>query len=340
MANDSPRTFEDKPATRERVPIMVGLVGPSGSGKTYSALRLATGIQRVNGGDIYMIDTEARRGLHYAEKFAFRHVVFGAPFSPLDYLDAIQHCVKKGAGVVIVDSMSHEHEGPGGVLEMHDEEVTRLAAAWKTSRDAVNFPAWGEPKKARRRMINTILQMPCSFVFCFRAKPKSKPGKDENGRKTLIELGWMPIAGEEFIYEMTLNCLLEPGSGGVPTWDPGKDAPGSKEIIKLPEQFRSLFSKSVPLSEDIGEALAKWAAGSGAVFRGQGEHKGKPLSTVPADVLGRYRAAIAAQPKLAGHLAEVDAEMAARVAADANQAADDDAPPVSDEDNPGEVAAQ
>ena len=62
MANDrAPRSFEDKPATRERVPLMIGLMGPSGGGKTYSALRLATGIQRVAGGDIFMIDTERRR---------------------------------------------------------------------------------------------------------------------------------------------------------------------------------------------------------------------------------------------------------------------------------------
>src|SRR6185503_15959759 len=98
------RSFEDRPATREKTPLLLGLVGPSASGKTYSALRLATGIQRVCGGEIFMIDTEARRGLHYADKFKFRHIAFGAAFSPLDYLEAIEHCTKKGAGVIVVDS--------------------------------------------------------------------------------------------------------------------------------------------------------------------------------------------------------------------------------------------
>ena len=50
--NAIPRTFEDRPATRDKVPLLVGLMGPSGSGKTFSALRLATGIQTVSGGDI------------------------------------------------------------------------------------------------------------------------------------------------------------------------------------------------------------------------------------------------------------------------------------------------
>ena len=38
--------------------------------------------QRVCGGDIFVIDTEARRALHYADAFKFRHVPFGAPFDP------------------------------------------------------------------------------------------------------------------------------------------------------------------------------------------------------------------------------------------------------------------
>src|SRR5215471_11003043 len=114
------RTFDAQPGKRERTPILTGIMGPSGSGKTVSALRLATGIQRVTGGDIFVIDTEARRALHYADRFRFRHVTFEAPFGPLDYLAAIEHCVQRGAKIIITDSASHEHEGPGGVLEQHD----------------------------------------------------------------------------------------------------------------------------------------------------------------------------------------------------------------------------
>src|SRR5262245_58925915 len=110
-----------------RTPLLVGLVGPSGTGKTCSALRLATGIQAVAGGDIFMLDSEARRGLHYADQFKFRHVPFAPPFGPLDYLAGLEYCVSRGAGTVIVDSTSHEHEGPGGVLEMHEAELDRIS---------------------------------------------------------------------------------------------------------------------------------------------------------------------------------------------------------------------
>lgn len=253
------RTFEDTEAIRAATQVLIGLVGPSGGGKTFSALRLATGIQRITGGDIHLIDTEARRSLHYADSFKFRHTEFKAPFGPLDYLAAIEHCVSRGAKIIIVDSASHEHEGPGGVLEMHGTELDRLAGNDYGKRDRFNLLAWQKPKSERRRLINSILQMPVNFIFCFRAKDKTKPGKDNTGKSTMISLGWMPIAGEEFVYEMTVNMLLYPGSNGVPLWQP--EETGEKAMIKLPAQFRQIFEERQPLSEQIGEQLAAWAAG-------------------------------------------------------------------------------
>ena len=256
--NAIPRTFEDRPATRDQVPLLVGLMGPSGSGKTFSALRLATGIQQVSGGDIYFIDTEARRGLHYADRFKYRHMEFGAPFGSLDYLAAITHCVKKGAGVVIVDSMSHEHEGPGGVLEQHEQELDRMAGQDYGKRNSMNLIAWAKPKAARRQLISGLLQLNCNFVFCFRAKEKAKPVK-KDGKTTIENQGWMPIAGEEFVYEQTVNCLLLPSSNGIPTWR--TEEPGEKAMMKLPEQFRHMFGSGQTLDETIGAAMAEWATG-------------------------------------------------------------------------------
>lgn len=261
------RVFIDKPAVRESVPLLIGLMGCSGSGKTYSALRLATGIQRVTGGDIYCIDTEARRALHYADQFKFRHLEFNAPFGSLDYLAAMQHCIKQGAKTIIIDSMTHEHTGPGGYLQTQDAEVARMAGEDMAKRERVKMAAWIKPSALRGKMITELLQMNANFLFCFRAKEKTKPVKGGG----IVEMGFMPIAGEDLLFEMTLNCLLPPRSNGVPQWR--SDAVGEKMMMKLPEQFADLLAKSRSLDENLGQAFALWAKGD----------KDSPVAAPPVD---------------------------------------------------------
>jgi hypothetical protein len=257
--------FQLSAGVRSATPLFVGLCGPSGCGKTFSALRLASGIRSVVGGELAVIDTEASRALHYADKFNFLHLPFGAPFSPDDYWEAISQCIKAGAKTIVIDSMSHEHEGPGGVLEQHDEEVQRLAKAWKTQESNVQFPAWAEPKAKRRRLVNNILQVRINLVLCFRAKKKVKmPTKEERqaGQRDPINLGWMPIAGEEYAYEMTALGVLPPGAKGVPDWSPLE--PGSELVTKRPAQFEGVLTPGQQLSEEMGAAMARWAMGNSA----------------------------------------------------------------------------
>ncbi len=253
------RTFEIKPAVREQVPLLVGIVGPSGSGKTWSALRVATGIQRVTGGDIAVIDTEARRALHYSDRFKFRHLDFRAPFGSLDYLAAIQACVAAGSKIVVIDSASHEHEGPGGMVDFQEQELARMAGDDYQKRERMKMLAWAKPKAARRKFIGGLLQLNCNFIFCFRAKSVSKPVK-QGGKTEVVQMGFVPVSGDELVFEMTANVLLLPKSGGVPTWE--SDYPGEAMAMKLPEQFKDVFARPEPLSEEIGQKLAHWAAGS------------------------------------------------------------------------------
>lgn len=248
------RSFELKPAVREATPLLLGFVGPSGGGKTFSALRMATGIQRVLGGEIALVDTEAKRGLHYAELFRFQHLAFEAPFGSLDYLAAIEHCVRKGAKVIVVDSASHEHDGPGGMLEQHEEAI----------RSGKKDPsAWIALKANRRRMINRILQIPAAFLFCFRAKAgmhwPTQAEKDK-GQKEPTRKGWEPIGAGELVFEMAAKFLLLPAADGHPTWQPQYEE--EKQMVKRPLQFRALFDQHRQLSEDLGEAMARWAAGA------------------------------------------------------------------------------
>lgn len=259
----SERSFTIQPGVREQVPLFVGLVGASGTGKTFSAFRLATGMKKVHGGPIICIDTENRRALHYASEFDFQHMEFGAPFGSLDYLAAIRAAAALNPSAIIIDSMSHEHEGPGGLLEAHERELERMAGkdASEARRQALGMAAWIKPKAARRALLHELTRTNANVIACFRAQEKTKPLRNEKGKMEPTSIGWSAITDQAFVYEMTLCALLHPGAKGVPSWQ--SDMPAERAAIKMPGQFEGFIRPGEALCEEHGYALAQWAAGGG-----------------------------------------------------------------------------
>lgn len=261
------RTFKIEPGHRdERMPLFIGLVGPSGSGKTRSALRLAVGMQQVAGGSIVFINTEGRRGTMDLDLFRkpdgtplIQHMAFDAPYGSEDYLDAILQAKAAGARTIVIDSLSHEHEQEGGLLDFHERELERLAGDdWK-KREAVKMLAWGKPKAARRKLLTRgIMQADTNLIACFRAKETSRPVKKDG--KTVVEaMGFTPIAGDEFVFECALSAFLPPNSQGVPDWHP--DHPGERMAVKRPDHLADIVRDGEQLTEEVGARLARWASG-------------------------------------------------------------------------------
>lgn len=290
------RDFTTSHAEPGESPLWIGIMGPSGGGKTYSALRLAKGIQSVIGGKIELIDTERGRGKHYAKLFDYEYTAFPPPHGSLDYQAAIEHAVKVNkSSIIIVDSLSHEHEGEGGLIDFQEKEVERMADGDSAKAERVKMLAWARPKAARKQLLRSMIDHGTAVVFilCFRAGESSKPGK---GGK-VIQMGFMPIAGKEFIYEVTVCALLMPGANGVPTWNP--ENVGEKMMRKLPEQFKDLFAKTEgqPLGEAHGKALAEWSVG-GTKAPAAPKQAGNAAKT-PAERTEAAKAALLAAPDAA-----------------------------------------
>ncbi len=253
-----------KPSKRSGTHLLLGLAGPSGAGKTLSALRIARGLASDDS-KIFVIDTEAGRALHYAcadgEKpgkftFAFQHGELEAPFSPMAYGEALKVAVDAGAEVIIVDSASHEHEGPGGILEMHVEEHKRLG-----NRDATKFAAWIKPKHAHDIYVNSLLQTKAHLIFCFRAKDKMAMIKNKAGKMEPTKLGWTAIITDRMEFEMSDLLMLPPGCDGVPDLTKGKILEHHRTIFGELPAGRDARWQGFQLSEQTGEKLAAWAAG-------------------------------------------------------------------------------
>jgi hypothetical protein len=245
-------TIEFREAKREAAPVLVGIAGPSGGGKTFSALRLARGL--ANGQPFAMCDTENGRALHYADFFPeMHHAHLRAPFSPAAYTEAIQAADAQGFKVIVVDSMSHEWEGDGGVLKMQEAEYERMGG-----KESARMSSWIAPKTAHKDMVRKLLQVKAHVVLCMRAEDKIEivkvNGKTEvRAKETLTSiLGWIPICERRLPFELTMSFLVTP------------DAPGVPKPVKLQEQHRGFFPLDQPITETAGRALGEWAAGGAA----------------------------------------------------------------------------
>jgi hypothetical protein len=275
-------TFQFRPAVRENVSLLIGLAGGTGSGKTFSAFRLAAGIA----GDkpFAVIDTEAGRALHYADRFRFDHAELRPPFRPQAYSEAIKAADEAGYPVIVVDSFSHEHSGEGGLLEWHEEELQRMAGDdWKR-REAVKMAAWIKPKGAHKAMVQRLLQVRAHLILCFRAEEKVDMVRGDDGKMKIVPKvsrtgrdGWVPICEKALPFELTASFLLLP------------DAPGVPQPIKLQEQHKAAFPAGKPIDETSGQALAAWAKGGKAASAPQTATSAAPAtptsdSGFPGDV--------------------------------------------------------
>lgn len=248
--------FEFRPAVRENVGLLIGLAGGTGSGKTYTAMRLAAGIA----GDkpFAVIDTEAGRAKHYADQFRFDHGDLKPPFRPDAYAEAIKAADAAGYPVIVVDSVSHEHAGEGGILDWHEEELDRMAGSdWK-KRDSCNMAAWIKPKMSHKHMVQKLLQVRAHVILCFRAEEKIEMVR-EDGKLKIVKKqtttgldGWVPISEKNLPFELTVSFLLT------------ADAPGIPRPIKFQKQHRPFFPLDAEITEDSGRKLAAWASGTNA----------------------------------------------------------------------------
>lgn len=275
-------TFQFHTAVRDRVGLLISIAGVSGSGKTFSALRVARGLAGGDDSKIAVIDTEAGRAKHYApapgekpsaNRFGFSHGDLRPPFEPEAYMAAIEAAEAQGFAVIVIDSVSHEWEGEGGLHDVHDAILSEQIEAARRNhnanwgpldedrqREKLSLGAWRKPKERHKRFVQRLLQCRAHLVMCLRADEKMRieKVKDDRGREKTVIIAakdlppaerWSPICERRWPYEMTLSFVLSP------------DKPGFPIPIKLQEQHRSAVPLDRPLSEETGRLLDEWARG-------------------------------------------------------------------------------
>lgn len=224
-------TLQLRKAERRKAKLRIGIGGPSGSGKTYSALLMAYGMT----GDwtkIAVIDTENGSGELYANLGDYNVITLTDNFAPERYNEAIKACEEAGMEVIIIDSVTHEWNGKGGILEIHGS----LAGN--------SFTNWAKVTPRHNAFIDAIIQSTAHIITTVRKKQDYAMTQDGSGKAQVTKMGLAEVQREGYSYELTLNFDIDIAHYA----NADKDRTG-------------LFMDKPPfkITPDTGKALIDWA---------------------------------------------------------------------------------
>lgn len=216
-------------ATRKKCKMKLSLQGPSGSGKTYSALLLAKGIT----GDlskVAVIDTENGSSHLYAKLGAYSVLNLEAPFTPEKYIEALQCAIQEGFECVIIDSLSHEWFGTGGILEIH------------SNMQGNSFTNWSKLTPRHNALIEAIVSSDIHILATLRSKTEYVI-QQVNGKNIPEKVGLKSVQRDDTEYEFTISFEL------------------NKNFMSTVSKDRTGLFKNQPelvINEQVGKRIIEW----------------------------------------------------------------------------------
>ena len=180
-------------AQRTQAKMKLGLLGPSGSGKTYSGLLMAYGITGA-WDKIVVIDSENGSSNLYAHLGDFNVIPISAPYSPEKYISAIHLAESSGMEVLIIDSISHEWESQGGILDVHGSMAGN------------SFTNWSKVTPRHNAFVQAIVNSTCHIIGTIRSK-QDYVLTEKNGKHVPEKVGLKGVTREGMDYEFT--CVLD-----------------------------------------------------------------------------------------------------------------------------------
>ena len=99
--------------------------------------------------------------------------------------------------VIIIDSITHEWDGKGGILEIHSQMTGN------------SFTNWSSLTPRHQKFIDSILQSKCHVITTVRRKTEYDMQKDGNGKTKVEKAGLKEVTREGFEYELTINFNLD-----------------------------------------------------------------------------------------------------------------------------------
>jgi len=173
---------------RKQAKIKMALQGSAGSGKTYSSLLLAKGLTNGDLSKVAIIDTENGSADLYSHLGNYNVLTLPPPFTPENYIKAIDLCEKSGMEVIILDSISHCWDE---LLDFH----SKLAGN--------SFTNWAKVTPRQKSFVDKILQTNAHVIATMRTK-QDYVLNQKDGKFIPEKVGLKSVQRDGLDYEFTL----------------------------------------------------------------------------------------------------------------------------------------
>lgn len=212
---------------RKKAKIKMALQGASGSGKTYSSLLLAKGLCNGNLDKVAVICTENGSADLYAHLGDYQVISLKPPFTPEQYIQALNICEQAGIEVIILDSITHSWEE---LLDFH----SRLPGN--------SFTNWAKVTPRYRALVDKILQVNAHVIATMRTK-QDYILNQKDGKFIPEKVGLKAVQRDGIDYEFTLVFEIDIKHFATSS----KDRTGL--FIKKPEFM---------ITEETGKKILDW----------------------------------------------------------------------------------
>ena len=205
MGND----FVPRKAEKKRVKLKMAVQGPSGSGKTWGALALARNLWPQ--AKMCVVDTENESASLYADRFEFDTIPLGPPFTTARYVQCIDAIAKAGYDVIILDSITPQWDGEGGILRRKEEMDRRPGSN--------GYANWATFTPEHEAFKQTMMQTPMHVIATMRSKQDYILVANDKGKQVPKKVGMAPIQRDQMDYEFTLVFDVEMDHKGAASKD-------------------------------------------------------------------------------------------------------------------------
>mgnify|MGYP003115261622 CR=1 FL=1 len=200
---------------RKRAKIKMALQGSAGAGKTYSALLLAKGLTNGDFSKVAIIDSENGSADLYAHLGQYNVLSLTPPFTPENYVKAIEVCEKAGMEVIIIDSISQCWDE---LLDFH----SKLAGN--------SFTNWAKVTPRQKTFVDKILQANAHIIATMRTK-QDYVLNQKDGKYIPEKVGLKAVQRDGVDYEFTLVFDIDAKHFAVSSKDRTNLFSGKPEFI-------------------------------------------------------------------------------------------------------------